>query len=61
MFVCLYWSISLAAEPIGFSLTGQVLIGPGKVYNYFEKSWKIEFKKKYLRDLNETLVGIVET
>ena len=29
--VCLYRMISLTAEPIGFSLTGQLLIGPGKV------------------------------
>ena len=32
---CVFVPISLTAEPIGFSLTGQFLIGPGKVYNYF--------------------------
>ena len=34
MFVCLYQRISLTTEPIWFSLTGQLFIGPGKVYNY---------------------------
>ena len=33
--VCLYRMISLTAELIGFYLTGQLLIGPGKDYNYF--------------------------
>ena len=33
--VCLYGRISLTAEPIGFSLTGKILICPGKVFNYF--------------------------
>ena len=33
--VCLYRRISLTAEPIGFFLTGYILIGPGKVFNYF--------------------------
>ena len=33
--VCLYLRISLTAELIGFSLTGMLLIGPGKVYSYF--------------------------
>ena len=32
VFVCVYQMISLTAEPIGFSLTGWLLIGPGKVY-----------------------------
>ena len=36
--VCLFVCLSVPkdlAEPIGFSLTGPLLIGPGKVYNYF--------------------------
>ena len=33
--VCLYRRISLTAEPIRFFFTGQLLKGPGKVYNYF--------------------------
>ena len=35
VFVCLYRRIWLTAEPIGFSLTGLLPIGPGKVYSYF--------------------------
>ena len=35
MLVCLYQRISLTAELIGFSLTGQLLIGTVKVFNYF--------------------------
>ena len=30
----LYQTISITAEPIWFSLTGLLFIGPGKVYNY---------------------------
>ena len=33
--VCLYRRISLTGEPIWFSFTGKLLIGPGKVFNYF--------------------------
>ena len=33
--VCLYRRISPTTEPIGFSFTGQLFIGPRKVYNYF--------------------------
>ena len=35
LFVCLYQRFSLTAEPIGFSLTGQLIIGTRKVNNYF--------------------------
>ena len=42
MYVCLFVCLSVCvvvpkdlAELIGFFLTGQLLIGPGKVYNYF--------------------------
>ena len=35
MSVCVYRRISLTAEPIWFSFTMQLLIGPVKVYNYF--------------------------
>ena len=37
--ICLYLRISLTAEPFGFSLTGQLPIGSGKVYNYFLGGW----------------------
>ena len=52
--VCLYQRISLTAEPIGFSLTVQLLIGPCKVYNYFLlKSkiidWVIKFDSPLLK------------
>ncbi len=33
--VCLYRRISLTSEPTWFPFTGQIHIGPGKVYNYF--------------------------
>ena len=33
--LCQYRRILLTAELIGFSLTGQLLIGPRKVYSYF--------------------------
>ena len=36
LFVCIDGSLDGSAEPIGFSLTGQLLIGPGKVYSYFD-------------------------
>ena len=39
LFVCLQRRISLTAEPIGFSFTGQLLIGPWQVYNYFLVGW----------------------
>ncbi len=35
--VCLYWRILLTAEPIWFSFSMKLLIGPGKVYNYLRK------------------------
>ena len=37
MSICVYRMISLTAEPIKVSFTVQLLIGPGKVYNLFER------------------------
>ena len=39
VFVCLYRRISLTAEPIRFSFTGQLFIGPEKVYNYLGEGY----------------------
>ena len=33
--VCLYRRFSLTTEPIWFSFTDKLLLGPGKVYDYF--------------------------
>ena len=36
---CLSWWISLTAKPILFSVTVKLLIGPGKVLNYFWRGY----------------------
>ena len=46
MSVCLYRRISINAEPIGFSLTGQLFIAPGKIYNYFGREYHNRNHKK---------------
>ena len=37
--------ISLTAEPIWFTFTVKILIGPGKVYNYFGRVYHHPPKK----------------
>ena len=48
LFSCLFIRISLTAQPIGFSFTGYLLIGPGKVYNYFGGGYYHPSKKSPL-------------
>ena len=45
--ICLYQRISLTAEPIAFSLTGQLLICLRKVYNYFGGGYHQDPKRNH--------------
>ena len=51
--VCLSVCLSVPkdlAEPIGFSLTGYLLIGPGKVYNYFGGGYHYPPKRNHTKN-----------